>query len=82
MIPYLLEGAVVGTLGGAVSLAMLRGGFEYVTRHVSVPGRFLGVASALQFFPAQMAMVLVVGGLCLGFAGSFVSLIRPGRAWS
>ena len=78
--PYLLEGAVVGTLGGAVSLGMLRGAFEYVIRHVVAPGKFLGVDSGLQFFPSQMALVLVLGGLCLGFAGSFVSLMHPGRA--
>ena len=81
-IPYLLEGAVVGALGGAVSLGMLRGGFEYVVRHIVAPGRFLGVESAIQFFPSQMALVLVLGGLCLGFAGSFVSLMQPGRGWS
>lgn len=81
-VPYLLEGAVVGTLGGAVSLVMLRGGFEYVVRHAMLPGRFLGVESAVQFFPFQMAIILVMGGLCLGFAGSFVSLIRRGRAWT
>jgi len=81
-IPYLLEGAVLGAAGGALSLAMLRGGFEYVSHRAGMPGRLVGVESALSFFPSQMSTLMVFGGLLLGFAGSFVSLVELGKARS
>lgn len=81
-IPYLLEGAVLGALGGALSLGMLWSGFEYVTMRVGTTGRLLGVESGLSFFPAQMVLLMVAGGLLLGFAASFVSLMELGRARS
>jgi cell division transport system permease protein len=79
-IPYLLEGAVLGAVGGALALAMLRAGFEYVSLQAGLSGRALAVESAWSFFPVQMATVMLMGGLLLGFAGSFVSLIELGRA--
>jgi cell division transport system permease protein len=81
-IPYLLEGAVLGAMGGVLSLVMLRSGFEYVSLRLGTPGRLLGVESSLNFFPAHISILMVLGGLLLGFAGSFVSLIDLRRARS
>jgi cell division transport system permease protein len=81
-VPFVLEGAVVGMVGGIVSFGLLRGGFAYILGHFPAPGRFLGVETALQFFPSEMAAVLIVGGLLLGFTGSCISLFPPGKAWS
>ena len=75
-IPYLLEGAMLGALGGAVSLAMLKGGFEFVTLKFISPGRFLGMPSSLSFLPAQLSVLLLAAGLVLGCAGSLVSVFE------
>jgi cell division transport system permease protein len=78
-IPYLLEGAVLGAVGGAFSLAMLRAGYEYVFSQGGPSGRGLALGTGWSFFPVQMATLMVLGGLLLGLAGSFVSLIELGR---
>ncbi|WP_447973325.1 cell division protein FtsX [Nitrospira sp. Kam-Ns4a] len=79
-IPYLLEGAFLGTAGGLLSVLLLRGAFEYVTGQLGLSGQFLGITSALGFFPLHVSAVLVTAGLLVGFAGSFVSLLQFGRA--
>jgi cell division transport system permease protein len=78
-IPYLLEGAVLGAIGGAFSLAMLRAGYEYISAHGGPSGQGLAVGTGWSFFPVHMATLMVMGGLFLGLAGSFVSLIELGR---
>ncbi len=79
-IPYLLEGAVLGALGGALSLALLKGGFELFKLQLGAPGRLLGIDSGFSFFPGHISLLMVVAGLLLGFTGSFVSLLEFGRA--
>lgn len=79
-VPYLLEGALLGAAGGTLSLLLLRGGFEYVTRRLGESGRFFGVTPELGFFPVELSVVLVSAGVAVGFAGSYVSLLRFGRA--
>jgi cell division protein FtsX len=79
-VPYLLEGAVLGTLGGALSLVVLRGGFEFYRMQLGPAGRFLGVESGFGFFPTQISLALIGLGLALGCLGSFVSLYEFGRA--
>jgi cell division transport system permease protein len=77
-IPYLLEGAVLGLLGGTLSLAVLRVGFEFYRIQLG-PGRFLGVDSSFGFFPTQVSLLLVGLGLALGVVGSFLSLTEFAR---
>jgi len=79
-IPYLLEGAVLGALGGVLSLALLKGGFEFFKLRLGASGRLLGISSGFSFFPDHISLMMVLVGLILGFAGSGVSLLRFGRA--
>ena len=81
-IPYLLEGAVLGTLGGMLSLALLKGCFEFFSAHLGAPGGLLGVEAGFAFLPGQVSALLVVAGLLLGSTGSFVSLVQIGRVES
>ena len=75
-IPYLLEGAVLGGLGSAVSLAMLKLLYELFKQQMRMTGRFSGLEQLIMFFPLTICLVLVVVGVGLGCAGSFVSLRR------
>jgi cell division transport system permease protein len=81
-IPYVLEGAVLGLLGSALSLIILKIGFELFRHEIRSTSRFLGVDALLVFFPLEICALLVAVGLFLGFAGSYLSLMRfaEGRA--
>lgn len=74
--PYLLEGAMLGGFGGALSLLLLKGGFELFLIEVRESGWFQGMESALLFFPAPMAISLVMAGLLLGCASSLLSVYQ------
>ena len=73
-IPYLIEGAVLGAVGGALSLGLLRGGFEIVKDKISDLSWVGGLQASLDFFPMPMSVMLVFGGLVLGCAGSALSV--------
>lgn len=75
-IPYLLEGAVLGGLGSAVSLGMLKLLFELFRQQMRTTGRFSGMEQLIMFFPLSVCLMLVAIGVGLGCAGSFVSLRR------
>lgn len=75
-IPYLLEGAVLGGLGSAVSLGMLKLLFELFRQQMRMTGRFSGMEQLMMFFPLSVCLMLVAIGVGLGCAGSFVSLRR------
>jgi len=77
-IPYLLEGAVLGACGSALSLAILKGGFELFRQQISTTGPLRGIETMIAFFPASVCLALVLVGIGLGIAGSFVSLRRFG----
>jgi len=81
-VPFLLEGAVLGAVGGLLSLAILRGGFDLFKLQLGPTGRFLGIESWLNFFPGHVSLWIIMAGLALGFTGSLVSLIQFGRASS
>ena len=81
-IPYLMEGAILGAAGGVLSVGVLRGGFEFFKFHVGPVGPFLGAGGGLAFLPPRMALLVVLFGLVLGWAGSLVSLIEFGRVRS
>lgn len=77
-IPYLLEGAVLGACGSALSLLILKGGFELFRQQIGTTGRLSGIEHMITFFPLSVCLALVLVGVGLGFAGSFVSLRRFG----
>lgn len=78
-IPYFLEGAVLGACGSALSLGILKLGFELFRQQIRSTGRFSGIENMMSFFPLSMCLALVAVGMALGFAGSFVSLRRFGE---
>lgn len=79
-IPYVLEGAMLGALGGAFSLSLLKVGFEVFKLKLGSQGPVLGSGLSFNFFPSQVSLMMVLAGLMLGFAGSVVSLVAFERA--
>jgi cell division transport system permease protein len=75
-IPYLLEGAVLGGLGSACSLFMLKALYELFRHQMRTTGRLRGLEQLTMFFPLSICLLLVAVGIVLGCAGSFVSLRR------
>ncbi len=78
-IPYLLEGAFLGALGGVFAVLLLKVCFEVLTSHIGGSGRLLGLDASLAFFPVQVSVLMVLAGLTLGAAGSVASLVEVGR---
>ncbi|HXV67722.1 MAG TPA: permease-like cell division protein FtsX [Nitrospira sp.] len=78
-IPYFLEGAVLGVFGSALSLGILKFGFELFRQQVGAAGRFQGIENMVSFFPLSICLAFVLVGMGLGFAGSVVSLRRFGE---
>jgi cell division transport system permease protein len=74
-IPYLIEGAILGALGGALSLSLLKLGFEFLRLRLGTQSHFLGGGVAFTFFSGQVSWFIVLTGLLLGSLGSFVSLL-------
>jgi cell division transport system permease protein len=73
-IPYLIEGAVIGALGGGMALGLLRGGFEFFkhkTHTLSVIG---GFSSLFEFFPLPLSLLLIGTGILLGCIGTLTSM--------
>jgi cell division transport system permease protein len=75
-IPYVLEGSALGFAGSALSLVILKAGFELFRHEIRSTSRFLGVDSLLVFFPLPLCVGVVGMGVFLGFAGSYLSLLR------
>lgn len=75
-IPYLLEGAVLGGLGSAISLFMLKALYELFRQQMRTTGRLSGLDQLMMFFPLSICLMLVAVGIVLGCAASFVSLRR------
>ena len=81
-VPYLIEGAILGAVGGMFSLLILRGGFELFTSRIQTSNPLLGIGADFAFLPTQMSLLLVGVGCMLGSTGSIVSLFRLEKAKS
>ncbi len=75
-LPYLLEGALLGGIGGVLALGILKGGFELFRLQMESTSKLLGAQPWLSYFPGHLMGVLLLIGLSLGVVGSFVSVIR------
>jgi len=74
--PFLVEGSLLGTFGGAVSLILLRGVYELAeSRMAETPG-FLGGSVELIFLPASWMLLFLAAGAGLGCIGSLLSIRR------
>jgi len=75
-LPFLLEGGFLGLLGGSIALFLV-----YVFHQIGLqPGllsllQLVGV-NRVVFLPPQWQLVLMIGGVTLGFLSSFVAMRR------
>ena len=73
-IPYLIEGAVIGGLGGGMALAFLRAGFEFFNHKTHTLSVIGGFSSIFEFFPYSNSLLLIAGGILLGCLGTMLSM--------
>lgn len=73
-IPYLIEGAVIGGLGGATALGLLRGGFEFFKHKTHTLSMIGGFSSVFEFFPFSLSLLLISTGILLGCIGTLTSM--------
>ncbi len=73
-IPYLIEGAVIGGLGGGIALGFLRGGFEFFKHKTQTLSIIGGFSSIIEFFPFSLSLLLIAGGILLGCIGTLTSM--------
>ena len=74
-IPYLIEGAVLGALGSALSLSLLKVGYEFASLKLGAQSLFPDSRLPISFFPGRISLWIVTAGLVLGSLGSLVSLM-------
>ncbi len=75
-LPYLLEGALLGGVGGALALAILEGGFAIFRLQMASTSKLFGDHSWLSYSPVHLMGALLLIGLMLGLVGSLVSVLR------
>ncbi len=73
-IPYVIEGMILGAVGGGLSLALLKGVFEFFRLELNASGWFVGMEHILPVFPRQVSFLLVMTGLVLGCGSSVLSV--------
>lgn len=74
--PFLLEGAFLGLIGGALSLLLLRLFYELAKSRLAETSGFLGNSMTLMFLPATWTMLFLAAGVGCGCAGSLISIRR------
>lgn len=74
-LPLMLEGMILGAIGGAISCGLVLGGANYATKVVTKTMPLLTQFSA-NVEPLQFLAALVVVGCTVGAAGSLVSIRR------
>ena len=73
-VPYVIEGTILGVAGGGLSLALLKGIFEFFRLELEASGWFGGVEHMLPVFPGQVSLLLVLTGMLLGCGSSILSV--------
>jgi cell division transport system permease protein len=72
--PFVVEGMVQGGLGGLLAVLLLWAAFRFLREDLMAASDLLGRAP--RTLPSDLVLVLVVGGMAVGVAGSLVSLRR------
>jgi cell division transport system permease protein len=72
--PFVVEGMVQGGLGGLLAVLLLWAAFRFLREDLMAASDLLGRAPLT--LPSDLVLVLVVGGMAVGVAGSLVSLRR------
>jgi cell division transport system permease protein len=73
-IPYLIEGAFIGGLGGGMALGLLRGGFEFFKHKTHMLSVIGGFSPVFEFFTFPLSLLLIIGGILLGCLGTLISM--------
>jgi cell division transport system permease protein len=79
--PFVLEGMIQGTAGGALSVGGLWLACEIMRNQVPLSFGVFGVTNPLQFLGFQSLALIMAIGCVLGAAGSLFSLRRFLRSW-
>ena len=74
-IPYLIEGALLGALGGGVAIGFLRSGFEVFKHKIEGLSLIGGFSSTFEFFPLPFSLTLLAGGIILGCLGTLATML-------
>jgi cell division transport system permease protein len=72
--PFVVEGMLQGGLGGLVSVLLLWLSFKVLAADALAASDLMG--RAVVFLPRRLTLLIVVGGMLVGVAGSLVSLGR------
>ena len=72
--PFLIEGLLQGTLGGALAVGLLFGGFELTRRALQPSSSLLWGFLFHGFLPWQKIVALIFGGTLAGWFGSWLSV--------
>src|SRR5262245_26790422 len=72
--PFVAEGMIQGGLGGLLAVLLLWAAFRFLRQDLMAASDLLGRAPLT--LPSDLVLVLVVGGMAVGIAGSLVSLRR------
>jgi cell division transport system permease protein len=76
LMPFVLEGGLLGLTGGAVSILLLRMVYELAGSRLAEMKGFLGGAVTLMFLPAPWLLLFLAVSAGLGCAGSLLSIRR------
>jgi len=71
--PFVMEGVLQGGIGALVALAVLGGAFLALRARYLIPLAQAMNLSSISFLPAELCLLLVVGGMAVGCLGGLVA---------